>query len=117
MVSSKHKYKENPCLTIEDLIDIKSNTNLVELRLDINNNCQQMFDFICDNFSQLKTLCFNGSQSISLSKLIRLNHLEKLELILFLKTINICSNDVLYWVTTCVEIYGFSVYCSKRKIE
>ncbi len=25
--------------------------------------------------------------------------------------------DVLYSVTTCVEIYGFSVCCSKRKIE
>jgi hypothetical protein len=48
-----------------------------------------MFDFICDNFSQLKTLCFNGSQSISLSKLIHLNNLEKLQLILFLNTINI----------------------------
>jgi hypothetical protein len=51
-------------LEIEDFIAIKSNTNLVELRLDIKNNCQQMFDFICDNFSQLKTLCFNGSQLI-----------------------------------------------------
>ncbi len=29
-------------LGIKDLIAIKSNTNLVELRLDINNNCQQM---------------------------------------------------------------------------
>jgi hypothetical protein len=25
--------------------------------------------------------------------------------------------DVLSAVTTCVEIYGFSVYCLKRKIE
>ncbi len=38
-------------LEIEDFIAIKSNTNLVQLRLDINSNCQQMFDFICDNFS------------------------------------------------------------------
>jgi hypothetical protein len=60
------------------------NTNLLELKLYLsNNNTQQIFDFICDNFNQLKSFGFRSFDSIfSISKLIKLINLENFNLII-----------------------------------
>ncbi len=64
-------------LRIEDLKALKINTSLFELSLEYSNDDrQQIFDFICDNFTQLKNFAFNSNESISLSKLINLINLE-----------------------------------------
>jgi hypothetical protein len=65
-------------LEVNDLIAITNNTNLVELRLNyFGHNSQQIYDFIFDNFTQLKSFYFKClSYSISLSKLTQLINLE-----------------------------------------
>jgi hypothetical protein len=69
-------------LEINDLKAIRNNTNLVELRVSyFGNNSQQMYDFIFDNFIQLKSFHFECSDSISLSKLTQLINLECLHTI------------------------------------
>jgi hypothetical protein len=65
-------------LTLEDLNLINNNTNLVKLRLDYCDYTQQIFDFICDNFTQLKSFGFESFDSIS--ELIKLINLENFEL-------------------------------------
>lgn len=88
---------------------LQSNTNLYEL--SVYSGSQQIFDFICDNLTQLKSfsVCDYGSVSMSkLIKLIKLINLEYLELCteigLFSKTMdrqlldmdqNYCSNKLL----------------------
>ncbi len=56
---------------------MRINTNLVELASD---DSQQMLDFICDNFIQLKSFYFNVKIIKSLSKLNKLINLENLNL-------------------------------------
>jgi hypothetical protein len=84
-------------LTIEDLNVIKNNTNLVELKLfSCYNNSQQIFDFICDKLTQLKTLyfdCNDDNDSISLSKITTLTNLENLWLSLRWKQIEFSFMD------------------------
>jgi hypothetical protein len=89
-------------LTITDLNVLKTNINLVELRLhSIPNDPQQIFDFICDNFTQLKSSSFVLYHEwilISISKLIKLINLEDLELRVFQIDslfINNCFNKTL----------------------
>jgi hypothetical protein len=65
-------------LTVEDLNPINNNTNLVELRLDYCDYTQEIFDFICHNFTQLKGFGFESFDSIS--KLIKLINLKNFEL-------------------------------------
>jgi hypothetical protein len=81
---------------IEDLNAIKNN-NLFELRLDSRVVIsQQIFDFICDNFTQLKSFGIYYTQSISLSKLIQLINLENFHFMTheyYWNTIDICSID------------------------
>jgi len=72
----------NNDLTINDLNALKNNTNLVELNLYSCVHSQQKFDLICDNLTQLKSFNFYSNQFISISKLIKLNNLEYLELII-----------------------------------
>jgi hypothetical protein len=72
----------NNDLTINDLNAIKNNTNIVQLSLYSCVDSQQMFDFNCNNLTQLKSFSFYGNQFISISKLIKLNNLEYLELII-----------------------------------
>jgi hypothetical protein len=72
----------NSCdvLTVNHLNAINNNTSLVELRINNNNNnCQQIFDFVCNNFIQLKTFGFDGFESISISNIIKLINLENLK--------------------------------------
>ncbi len=71
-------------LTINDLNCLKTNTNLVELCFSTNcQHSQQIFDFICDNLTQLKSFCFGVyAVSISISKLIKLINLENFNLII-----------------------------------
>jgi hypothetical protein len=84
-------------LRVEDLKALKINTNLFELSLECNNDeRQQVFDFICDNFTQLKNFGFNTKESISLSKLINLLHLENFELNFNYNTSSISSMDKNY---------------------
>jgi hypothetical protein len=67
-------------LSIEDLNAIKNNTNLVELRLYSSSNTQQIFDFICDNLTQLKSFGFGyqkNSNHFSLIQILNLINLEK----------------------------------------
>jgi hypothetical protein len=86
-------------LEIEDLNAVKNSTNLVELSLEYNfcHNLQEMLDFICDNFSRLKSFCLESrrNHSISLTNLIQLNNSENFELKNFVHTfgINISSMD------------------------
>jgi hypothetical protein len=60
-------------LTINDLNVLKTNKYLVELFLHIMilrhpNDSQQVFNFICDNFTQLKSFYFRANELISMSK-------------------------------------------------
>jgi hypothetical protein len=66
-------------LRVEHLNVIKNNTNFVQLSLNYNNiNSQQIFDSICDIFSQLQNFGFKSySKTIALIKLIQLNKLKK----------------------------------------
>ncbi len=67
-------------LSIEDLNVIKNNTNLVELKLYSSADTQQIFDFICDNFTQLKSFGFGhqkNSNHFSLIQILNLTNLEK----------------------------------------
>jgi hypothetical protein len=70
-------------LEINDLKTIRNNTNLVELRLGYSgDNSQQIYDFIFDNFIELKSFHLEcGYQMISLSKLTELINLESLKII------------------------------------
>jgi hypothetical protein len=56
-------------LGIEDLIVIKNNTNLVEMNVYYTISRQKIFNFICDNFFQLKSFGFKTFISISLRNL------------------------------------------------
>jgi hypothetical protein len=77
-------------LHIEDLNAIKKNNNLFELRLDSRVVIsQEIFDFICDNFTQLKSFSFDCVQSISLAKMIQLINLENFHLMAYWNIINI----------------------------
>jgi hypothetical protein len=69
-------------LTTTHLNILKTNINLVELRINSYNDgySQYLFDFICDNLTQLKSLSFNVVEMISVSKLVKLVNLEDLEL-------------------------------------
>jgi hypothetical protein len=81
--------------SIEDLNAIKNITNLVELRLYSRDNTQQIFDFICDNFIQLKSFCFvykKNSNHFSLIQIFNLINLEKFYL-------RLAGNDV-YFLST-----------------
>jgi hypothetical protein len=73
----------NDCfeLEIEDLKVIKNNTNLVELSVHWRDRSQHKFDFICDNFTQLKSFCFMRYHSLSISQLIKLVNLQNLEIV------------------------------------
>jgi hypothetical protein len=84
-------------LKIEDLKALKINTKLFELSLEYNkNDRQEIFDFISDNFIQLKNFSFNSNESISLSKLINLINLENFELNLDYNTFSVSSMDKNY---------------------
>jgi hypothetical protein len=72
---------------------LKINTNLVELSLYSGLNSQQKFDFICDDFTQLKSFCFHGLQFTSISNLIKLINLEHFELIIDRIDIEFSSMD------------------------
>jgi hypothetical protein len=80
-------------LTINDLNAIKNNTNLVELSLYSSVNSQQKFDFICDNFTQLKTFGSYGNEFISISKLNKLINLQNLKLFIRGLDIDFSSMD------------------------
>jgi hypothetical protein len=78
-----HNIRSLSCVNCElvstnDFNALKNNTNLIELSL----NCcsQQIFDFVCDNFTQLKSFSVCDYGSVSMSKLIKLINLEYLEL-------------------------------------
>jgi hypothetical protein len=68
-------------LSFEDFNAIKNYSNLTELSLSFG-RYQNYFDFICDNFSQLKSFSiqFKFFGFISLTKLFQLNNLENLRL-------------------------------------
>jgi hypothetical protein len=80
-------------LSTNDLNTLKIKTNLVELSLYSGLNSQQKFDFICDNFTQLKSFCFHGLQFTSISNLIKLINLEYFELIIDRIDIDFSSMD------------------------
>jgi hypothetical protein len=105
-------------LTINDLNVLKNNINLVELRLHSCSDCaQHKFDFICDNFTQLKSLsfCFRVWISISISKLIKLTKLKDLELRAFkidsfLMNQNNCFNKTLKSLSLRVQELTTTLY-------
>jgi hypothetical protein len=71
-------------LDLNQLNAIKNNTNLDNLELYLfedRYNSQQIFDFICNNFIELKSLSFSGKRiELSLNELFKLIILEALDL-------------------------------------
>jgi hypothetical protein len=84
------KFRFIEYLSIENLNALKNNKSLVELKLG-SHLCvsQQIFDFICDNLTQLKSFGLKCEHFISLSKLIQLINLENFHLIIDSSTIDI----------------------------
>jgi hypothetical protein len=86
-------------LSIEDLNAIKNNTNLTEIKLTLGQSSQKLFDFICDNFSQLKSFDFEDRllfTKFSLIHVLNLHNLENFYLTLSANYINFYSTHSLY---------------------
>jgi hypothetical protein len=66
-------------LTIEDLNVIKNNTNLSQIKLTLGQSSQKLFDFICDNFCQLKSFDFEDRLRFTKFSLIHVLNLHNLE--------------------------------------
>jgi hypothetical protein len=94
-------YMKDIHLSIEDLNAIKNNTNLTEIKLTLGQSSQKLFDFICDNFSQLKSFDFEDKlrfTKFSLMHVLNSNNLENFYLTLSGNYINFYSTHSLYKV-------------------